>query len=68
MRRSNRVERVVPDTVNEAAPLGVEAKFASTKGALDTLRATEEEMKAYIAELEKARPEGAGWYPTLSQS
>ena len=43
--------------VDEAVPVLVEAKLTSIKDALETLRSTEAEMKAYINELEKARPE-----------
>ena len=35
----------------------MEAKLASIQGALDKIRATEGEMKSYLVELEKARPE-----------
>ena len=43
--------------VEEAIPQLVETKFASIQGALDKIRATEEEMKMYLAELDRARPE-----------
>ena len=43
--------------VDEALPQIIEAKFISIKSAIDQLHTAEEEMKAYIIELEKARPE-----------
>jgi hypothetical protein len=46
----------IKDKVNEAVPILVEAKLESIKTAVDKLHSTEEEMKAYLIELEKARP------------
>ena len=44
----------IKDTVSETVPQLIEAKLISIKGAMETLHATETEMKDYIIELEKA--------------
>jgi hypothetical protein len=47
----------IKDTVSETVPLLIEAKLTSIKGAMESIHATETEMKEYLIELEKARPE-----------
>ena len=54
--------------MEEVVPMLVEAKFASIHGALEKLKATESEMKTYLVELEKTRPEeGKLVFNTFSQ-